>query len=251
MLDIWAYTLGSVIIVSLLSLIGILTVSFKDKFLHKALLYMVSFSAGALFGDVFIHLLPELVEEFGWTLEISIYILLGIIISFIIEQIIQWRHCHVHHHKHEKNYHPFAIVNLVGDTLHNFIDGIIIGASYLISIPVGIATTVAVIFHEIPQEIGDFAIFVHGGFSKVKALWVNFLTALTSIVGAVLALMLGAAIEGFTPILVAIAAGNFIYIAGSDLIPEIHKEEDGLKSFALLIAFTLGILVMLGLIFLE
>ncbi len=147
--------------------------------------------------------------------------------------------------------HSFAIMNLVGDTFHNFLDGLVIAASYLVSIPLGVTTTLAVVIHEIPQEISDFGILLHGGFSRKKALLINFATALTAVLGAVIGLLLAGFISGIEFILVPIAAGGFIYIAGSDLIPELHKEFQLKKSIWQLIAFILGILVMVALLFLE
>jgi len=250
MASVWLYTLVSVFLVSIISLVGVITLSIKVEKLKKFLIYMVSFAAGALLGDVFIHLLPEIVEEVGFGLNISLYILLGIIVSFVIEKFIHWRHCHIPTTK--DHIHPFATMNLVGDMVHNFIDGIIIAVSYLISIPVGIATTMAVIFHEIPQEISDFGVLLHGGFTKAKALFFNFLTALTAILGAVIALLIGSTVENITTFLVPFAAGSFIYIAGSDLIPELHKEEfEWKKSLLQFVAITSGIIVMFGLLFLE
>jgi|TARA_Y100000310_G_scaffold315797_1_gene366773 zinc and cadmium transporter len=247
MLEVWIYTLVSVALVSLLSLVGILTLSIKVENLKKFLIYMISFSAGALLGDAFIHLLPEVINEFGFGLNISIYILLGIGISFIIEKVIHWHHFHFP--LDEGHVHPFAIMNLVGDLVHNFIDGLIIGASYLVNIPVGIATTLAVIFHEIPQEISDFGVLLKGGFSKAKALFYNFVTALTSILGAVVALMIGKTVENITVFLIPFAAGTFIYIAGSDLIPELHKGEfKWKKSLMQFVAISLGVIVMLALL---
>jgi zinc and cadmium transporter len=167
----------------------------------------------------------------------------------VVEKIIHWRHCH--HPTTEDHPHPFAKMNLVGDTVHNFIDGIIIAGSYLVSIPVGIATTIAVVFHEIPQEIGDFGVLLYGGYTKNKALFVNFLTALAAILGAVIALVLSSSVEQLAMFIVPFAAGNFIYIAGADLIPEIHKEVELSKSIMQGITFILGVLVMLGLLFLS
>lgn len=243
------YSSLSVLAVSLMSLVGILTLSLSNRLLNKFLIYMISFSTGALFGDAFIHLLPEIVERYGFTVNVSIFIMSGIVFSFIIEKFIHWRHCH--HPTTHNHPHPFAVMNLVGDVVHNLIDGLIIGASYLISIPVGFATTIAVILHEIPQEIGDFGVLVHGGFSKKKALLLNFLTALVSFIGLFVALYLGGATENITLFLVPFAAGNFIYIAGSDLIPELHKEVEAKKSLAQLLSFILGIGVMFLLLFVE
>ena len=142
------------------------------------------------------------------------------------------------------------MMNLFGDGIHNFIDGLIIGASYLVNIPVGIATTLAVIFHELPQEIGDFGVLLHGGFSRAKALLFNFITALTAVFGAVVSLLISSYVENITTFLIPFAAGTFIYIAGSDLIPELHKEVKVEKSFMQLIAIVLGVLFMASLLML-
>ncbi len=242
--EIWFYSLVSVVIVSLISLVGIFTLGIKVKRLEKILIYFISFSAGALFGDAFIHLLPEVVfSEGGFGLSISLYILLGIVIFFILEKIIHWHHCHIP--IQEGHVHSFAYMNLVGDGLHNLIDGLIIGASYLVSIPAGIATTLAVLFHEIPQEIGDFGVLIHGGFSKTKALLVNFVSALFAVLGVVIALLFAGFINGLEMILIPIVVGGFIYIAGSDLIPELHKETQISKSLLQLLAFIAGIFVMI------
>ena len=247
--NVWIYSLASVLIVSLISFVGLLTLTIKADKLKKILLYMVSFSAGALFGDAFIHLLPEAVEEIGFGLNISIYVLLGIGFFFIIEKFIHWRHCHIPNSK--ENVHPFAMMNLFGDGVHNFIDGLIIAASYLVSIPVGIATTLAVILHEIPSEIGDFGVLLHGGFSKGKALFYNFVTALAAVLGAIVSLSISSYVENITVFLIPFAAGGFIYIAGSDLIPELHKEVKVKKSLLQFIAIVLGVSVMLLLLLLE
>ena len=250
--EIWTYTLMSVILVSLISFIGIFTLSIKARRIDRILIYLVSFSVGALFGDAFIHLLPEAVEKAGFTLQISLYTLLGIATFFVIEKFLHWHHHHISHREKEKKFpKTFVVMNLFGDGVHNFIDGLIIGASYLASIPLGIATTLAVVFHEIPQEIGDFGVLLHGGFSRFKALYFNFLSAITAIIGAIVALILSNYIEGFETFLLPFAAGGFIYIAGSDLIPELHKETTIGKSLLQLLAFTLGVLVMLALVLFE
>lgn len=245
------YTLGSVAIVSMVSLVSLYALGIKEDVLKKFLTYMVSFSTGALFADAFIHLLPETVKESGsFTLFGSASVLLGILFSFVVEKGIHWRHCH--HPEHiNHTVHPFALMNLFGDSIHNFIDGLIIGASYLVSIPVGIATTLAVIFHEIPQEIGDFGVLLHGGFTKTRALFYNFLTALTAVVGGIIALIIGTRTEHLTSFLIPFAAGSFIYIAGSDLIPELHKEVSLKKSIAQFVVMLCGVLIIASLLLLE
>lgn len=240
------FTLGSVILVSLLSLIGIFLISIKEAKLKKLLIYLVSFSAGALLGDALIHLLPEAAEE-GFALMISSFVLFGVVVFFIMEKFIHWHHCHsTTHTGHPKS---LAYMNLLGDAVHNFIDGLIIAASYIVSIPIGVATTIAVIFHEIPQEISDFGVLLHGGLSKKRALILNFLSAVVSIVGAVVGLLIFS--EALLLPVLAFAAGGFIYIAGADLIPELHKKPEAKTSALQLIAFLLGLAVMYGILFLE
>ena len=183
---------------------------------------MVSFAAGAMLGDVFLHMIPELAEENSLTLTSSLYILSGILLFFILEKIIHWRHCHLSAAKDHS--HPLAFMNLVGDAVHNFIDGVLIAGSFLLSVPVGIATTVAVILHEIPQEMGDFGVLLHSGMKPKKALLFNFLSALTAVLGALVILVVGMSNENVTHIIIPITIGGFLYIANADLIPELHKE---------------------------
>src|SRR3989338_8957865 len=215
----WIYTLVSVVIVSLISLISVFTLSISQEKLKKFLIYFVSLSAGTLLGDAFIHLIPESYKNGANAILAPLSILSGILVFFILEKFLHWRHCHdVACDDHP---HPFSYVILMGDTLHNFIDGLVIAASYVVSIPVGLATTLAVILHEIPQEIGDFSILVHAGFSKGKALLLNFASALLAILGAVITILLTNKIESLQNFLIPITIGGFIYIAGSDLIPEL------------------------------
>jgi zinc and cadmium transporter len=234
------YSFLSVLVVSLISFVGVFTLGIGAERLKKTILYIIGFSTGALFGDVFIHLLPEINN---FTISISFYILSGILAFFVMEKIIHWQHCHMPITK--THVHPFAYTILIGDAFHNIIDGMIIAASFIVSIPLGIATTLAVIFHEIPQEIGDFGILIHGGFSVKKALFVNFLSALTAFVGMILAFILNGAVSGIQDFFIPFTIGSFIYIAGSDLIPEMHKETALKKSAMQVIAFILGILVMI------
>lgn len=243
------YSLVSVIIVSLISLVGAISLPFSEKKLQSFLIYFISFSAGALLGDVFIHLLPEVTEKAGFTGEISFYVLLGIMVTFIIEKVIHWKH-HQSHQGHSHK-HPITTMTLIGDGIHNFVDGLVIGASYFISFPVGLATTIAVILHEIPQEIGNFGVLIHGGYSRGRALLVNFLSALTAVLGTLIALFISNRIEQSVMVLSAFAAGNFIYIASSDLIPEMHKELSVRKTILQFVTMVLGIGVMMALLLLE
>jgi zinc and cadmium transporter len=243
------YSILSVVIVSLISLVGIFFVFMKKDKLNKLLLFLVSLAAGSLLGGAFLHLIPEIIEGTGFTFSVSLLLLGGILLFFSIEHFIQWRHCHIP--TSDKHPHSLGTMNIIGDGIHNFTDGLIIAASYFISIPVGIATTLAVILHEIPQEIGDFGILLYAGYSKRKALFFNFLSALTAILGAVVGLMFAEKSTVFTYIIMPIAVGGFLYIAGSDLIPEIHKKQGNKFSFRYLVGIILGILIMYGLTFLK
>lgn len=243
------YALLSVFVVSLVSLIGIVTLWVRLSLLKRVLLLMVSFSAGALMGDVFFHLLPEIVGPSWWPISASLWILWWILFGLITEKIIRRNHCHMPITK--QHTHPVALMNLVWDIVHNLIDGLIIGASYLVSIPVGVATTLAVVLHEIPQEIWDFGVLIHGWFSKKKALLLNFITALAAVIGVIVAFLLYRYTQSMVNVLIPFAAGTFIYIAGSDLIPELHKENTLSHSIPQIIFFLLGIWIMSILLFLE
>ncbi|MBI2043403.1 ZIP family metal transporter [Candidatus Pacearchaeota archaeon] len=247
--QIWIYSLASVLIVSLISFIGLFAFSIKIKQLKKILIYVVAFAAGALFGSAFLHLLPELIEKSGFTLNIPYLILFGVVLFFSLEKMVHWHHHHMHFGKEFT--HPFAIMNLIGDGFHNFLDGLIIGVSYLASIPTGIAVTMAILLHEIPQEISDFGVLLHGGFTKGKALFFNFLSALSAVIGTMVALTLSNYIENIQYFIIPIAIGGFIYVAGSDLIPELHKEFGIKKSLLEIFVFVFGILVMAALLLLE
>ncbi len=243
------YTISSVVIVSLISFIGILFITIKPQRLSKILLFLVSFAAGSLFGDAFIHLLPEAFEQFENNLVVSLLVIAGILIFFILEKFIRWRHCHIPTSKEHP--HPIVTMNMLGDLIHNLLDGMIIGASYFISIPIGIATTLAVIFHEIPQEIGDFGVFVHGGLSIRKALSLNFFSALTAVLGGIISLVIGPMVKDYSITLLPLTAGGFIYVAGSDLIPELQGCETARASFLQLVSMICGIGVMALLILLD
>jgi zinc and cadmium transporter len=215
--------------------------------LSKILFYLISFSVGALLGDVFIHIIPEMVEE-GEAGSLGMYMLIGIIGFFILERFVLWHQSHI---KHTERVHSMVYLTIFGDALHNFLDGMAIAASFLISLPLGVATSIAVIFHEIPQEMGQFAILVHGGWSTKKALLYNFFSALTSILGAVVVLVLASSIDGIIAPLLAISAASFVYIALTELIPELNTESGAKKSLIQLFWMLVGIAVMISLLLLE
>lgn len=243
MFSIYLYSLTSVIIVSLISFVGILSLTFTQGNLKKITLFLVSLSAGTLLGDSFLHLLPETLAKNQSNLNIWLWLLAGIITFFILEKIIHWRHCHII--TSQEHPHPVGMMNLIGDSLHNFLDGIIIAGSFLVDIKLGFATTIAVIAHEIPQEIGDFGVLIHAGYNRTKAVILNFTSAIVAIIGTILTLMLRNQFENFTTYIIPFTAGGFIYIATADLIPELKKDASLVQSIKQLVFILLGIAIML------
>lgn len=245
MTTIYFYTFLTVAVVSLLSFIGALFLAVGPKRLEKITMFLVSLSAGTLLGDSFFHLLPEAIEAEDNNFSLWFWVLGGIIVFFVLEKIICWRHCHIP--TSENHPHRLGMMNLVGDGLHNLIDGIVIAGSFLFSPALGVATTLAVIAHEIPQEIGDFGVLIHAGYSRAKALFLNFLSAVTAALGALIALLIGQQMENFAALIISFTAGGFIYIATADLIPELKKESHPLKSLGQLLAILLGLGIMFAL----
>jgi len=225
----------STIIISLISFSGILALLIKRNLLDKILLLLVALSAGALLGVAFLHLIPESVELVS---SPFILIILGFAIFFIIEKVLHWQHCH----EGKCEVHSFAYMNLVGGFFHNFIDGLIIAGSFIISIPLGISTSIAIAVHEVPQEIGNFGVLIYGGFKKSKALLLNFSITLAKVLGGVIGFII--AYENISiNFIIPIAAGGFIYIAASDLIPELKGKPQAFLHFLI---FVLGVLIMWG-----
>lgn len=249
MTDPWVPTLVAVGGVSVLSLAGGVTLVLRPATLNKGLLVLISFAAGALLGDAFLHLIPEIAQsEQGFDAAASYALLGGVVAFFILEKVLHWHHSHV---PSEEVLHPVAITNLIGDGLHNFIDGAIVAGGFLVSPKLGVATAIAVALHEIPQELGDFGILVHAGLKPRRALALNLLTAVSSIAGAILTLAVSAAVEGIERILASVTVGAFVYIASTDLIPELHKEPEARKSAVQLVALLAGVGVMAMLTFLD
>lgn len=249
----FVFSIVATILVSLISLIGIFFIFIKTPVLKKITLFLVSFAIGGLLGDAFIHLIPEAFGSKNQDLLNSWLIILGIIIFFSIEKILRWRHCHDPscHQDSEDSSHLTAI-NLIGDTVHNFSDGMIIAASFMVSIPLGLTTSLAVVLHEIPQEIGNFGVFIHNGLSISKSLLYNFISALASVLGVILTFLLGQYFTNLAYFLVPITAGGFIYLAASDLIPELHRHQSRAKNSLLQLFFIiLGVALMSLLVFLE
>lgn len=234
-----AYILIATAVVSLISLIGIFTFSLNRTVLKKTIMLLVALSAGTMIGGAFLHLLPEAIDASN-AMSAGLFTITGFAAFFIIERVLHWRHCH----EGKCSVHTFTYMNLIGDGIHNFIDGVVIAVSFIAGIPLGIATTIAIISHEIPQEIGDFAVLIHGGFSRARAIFYNFLSAVTAVLGALFGYFMSSLVGLTIPVLLPIAAGGFIYIAASDLVPELHKEADIKKSLHYFIFFIAGIAFM-------
>lgn len=253
-----AYSFISVLAVSLVSFVGVFTLVMTGSLLRRAVFVLVSLSVGVLFGDVFVHLLPELYESVPGSPLPSLFVIGGIVLFFVLEKFFRWGHAHEGHgHAIERVFGSggkspaLGRMVLFADGLHNFIDGAIITASFMAGTEIGIATLTAVVLHEIPQEIGDFGILIHAGYSKGKALLFNFFSGLASFLGLLFAYALGGAVENFTYIMLAFAAGGFIYIAGSDLVPELQKASSVTKSLAQLAAILAGFMIMFALLAFE
>lgn len=224
--------------ISLISFIGMVILFIKQSLLKKILLILVAFSAGALMGGAFLHLLPETVSK-STRIEMFAWILCGFIIFFLIEKILQWHHSHKAIH-----FHTIGYINLIGDVVHNFIDGLIIAASFITDFSLGVATSLAVAAHEIPQEIGDLGVLLYSGFNKNKALILNFIVALAVVGGGFIGYFVHAYIQKSLFLLLPLAIGGFIYISASDLIPEIREEVELKKSLLIFTIFLIGILIM-------
>jgi zinc and cadmium transporter len=247
-------SLVSVFLVSLVSLVGLFTLSMKEARIRRAATFFVSFAVGALLGDAFIHLIPEIFGEAAppqTTLARSLLILAGVLLFFVVEKLIRHRHglLHEHHHPDHVVKRPeLAAINLLGDAIHNFIDGVVIGASYIVSPTLGLSTTFAVMLHEIPQELGDFGVLVHSGVAVRKAVLLNLASASVAILGTAVALLLGTgARETVAAFLLPVTAGGFVYLAAANLIPELQHDKSmrALLTQTSLIAAGLAIMALL------
>ena len=252
-----ANALLAVLLVSAISLIGVVTVSRDPAVLRRRLPLLVSLAAGVLVGGAMLHLLPEAVEALGPGIEVWLLFLGGFLGFFVLERYL-WFHHHGRHFPasdpdadpHPTGHglgedcaepHPVVIMNLVGDGAHNLIDGMAIGAAFMVNPAAGIATTIAIALHEIPQEHGDFGVLVHGGLSVRRALLFNVLSGLVAVLGVTIALLVGQRVDGFSAALLPITAGSFLYIAAADLIPEIHRHRDRSRAAAQALFLFLGV----------
>lgn len=233
------------LVVSLISFLGVATLLIKRQVLDKIIFLLISFSAGALLGSAYFHLLPEALAGFRDPIKIFSLALVGFSVFFILERVLRWRHCHeadCEVHKH------LGYLSLVGDSFHNLIDGLVIFSAFIVSPALGIAVTASMALHEIPQELGDFGVLLYAGFSRARALFYNFISASVAILGVILGYILINFVQNLNDFLLPFAAGGFIYIASSDLIPELHKEKGLAKS---LLAFVVFILALVLFFFLK
>lgn len=241
--SIWINSLVSTFVVGLISITGIFFLSLKSNRLQSIVFILVSLAVGALLGNVFFHLIPESFESIENEAVIALLVLSGILVFFVMEKFLHWHHGHDVEHigQHPKSY---GYISLLADSLHNFTDGILIAAGWLTGPEIGMATTLSVIIHEIPQEISDFGILIHAGFTSKKALWLNFYAALTAVLGTVATLIAGETIESFSVYVLPLAAGGFIYLAGTDLMPELNKEKSKFNSLIQLVMILAGLALM-------
>ena len=239
------YPIVSVIIVSLISVVFAIPFLIKKRISKRVLLFLLSLSVGVLLATVFVNFLPEAVSH-NYTLGLALNLFLGFLLMFVLEKLV-----HYHHSKRAENEdfghgHAYSLapVNLIGDGIHNFIDGLVIAGSYAVSTTLGIAATISIIFHEVPQEIADFGVLLYSGLSKKKALIFNFLSATTAILGTVFGLLLAGSLQGFNEFIIPFAAGNFIYIAASNLVPQLHRECSILDTLMHVAAMILGVAII-------
>lgn len=243
----WLLTLLSIAAVSLVSLAGLVTLSLSQSRVQRVSGVLVAFAVGALLGDSFIHLVPEIFDgAAGAVMQPSLLVLGGMLLFFLVEKLLRHHHGALGHDRAATTERPELVaMNVIGDAIHNFIDGVLIAASYLVSPTLGVTTTVAVLLHEVPQELGDFGVLIHGGLSIRKAIVVNLGSASVAVVGAVLTLLAGAG-QGavVSDLLLPVAAGGFIYIASADLVPELQRDHSLRSVLTQTTTIALGVAVM-------
>lgn len=242
--------LAVVFVISLLGIGGGVLLIYREKWAKLISKYLITFAIGALFGVAFLDLLPEAIAEVQAVENVLIYSLIGIMIFYLLEKTLLWYHHHsvehIWHGKHpaEEKAHSVGYLITFGDTLHNFIDGLVISAGFLADVRLGITTALAVLFHELPQEIGEFAVLLHAKFSRAKIILYSLAAQMTAVVGVLIGFFYLPLFENLEAILIAIAAGGFIYIAATDLLPETHRERSLNKSLMQVILLILGVLVI-------
>ena len=234
-----SYILLSSAALAAVSLIGALTVILSRKLFNQLIPNLVAFSAGALISGAILHLIPESIDELGNQPKTFLLVLLGIVAFYVLEQFIHWHHCHKETHEHKV---PVSYLILFADGVHNLIDGLAVGAAFLVNPAVGVSTLIAVVAHEIPQELGDFGILIHSGWKTSRALFFNFISSLTFLVGGLIIYFVSKDVN--VSYLLPFAAGTFIYIAAVDLIPEIKSNSELKSKISYFIFFILGIVLL-------
>jgi len=232
------WIIASTLSISLLAFFGFFTLYLKEKLLDEVVLALIALSAGTLMGSAFLHLIPETMEMTSEA-EVFLWLLFGYIFFFFLEKFLLWHHCH-----RTKHVHTVGYINLISDAVHNFTDGLILAASFVASISLGVVASVAIALHEIPQEIGDMGVLLYSGFKRKRGLLLNFFVALVTVLGGLTGYRIAGYVEQFKTILLPLAAGSFIYLSSSDLVPEIRKIESVKKSVAVFLVFLAGISVM-------
>lgn len=233
------FIVGFGFLMSLIAIIGGLFVLLPEATLRRWLKPLVAFAAGSLLGGAFFHMLPHALAAAGPQGPVMLWVVVGFAAFFALDQLLEWHHCHRPPSEHVK---PLGPLLLVADAAHNLLGGLAIGAIFVVDVRAGIAAWIAAALHEIPQEIGDFGAIVHSGYSRGKALWYNFLSALTFPLGGVIAYGVGQSMN--VHFLVALGAGNFIYIAAADLIPEVKRAERLSDTVRRFLFFTMGVALL-------
>ncbi|MEW5996185.1 MAG: ZIP family metal transporter [Candidatus Micrarchaeota archaeon] len=236
-MELFFWILAAVILDALLGFTGVFSFYLKENLLKKLAFHLTAFAAGTLMGGAFFHLIPESAQFFE-PLQMSIILIAGFIAFLAIEGYFHW------HHHEDCEIHPFTYTMVIGDAVHNTIDGFVMAAAFFASIPLGIATALVIIAHELPQQLGVFGVLLHGGQTRQKALLYSFLAQCTVIIGGLLGYFLATSAEGVSAYLIPFAAGGFIYIAGADLIPEMHKSK-GIEKVLTFLTFAIGLAFML------
>jgi len=224
---------------SAIALVGSVTLVLREETLKKLLLPLVALASGTLLGGALFHMIPASVDKLGNQLSIYIWILVGFALFLGLEQFLHWHHCH----RTPSEHRPLTYLILIADGVHNFIGGLAVAGAFLIDIRVGISAWLAAAAHEVPQELGDFGILIHGGWKRGRALLYNFLSALTFLMGGLV--VYGASFTFDVTFLLPFAAGNFIYIAAADLIPEIKYAESARLNVMHFLSFLIGIALLL------
>jgi zinc and cadmium transporter len=236
--------------VSLVSFCGSFVLWMKPDRLQSIVPYLVALAVGVLLGDAFIHLIPDAIERSGSVSAVCLTVLLGVFTFFLLEKLVRWRHDHRVDFG-TGDVRPLARMNLIGDAIHNFVDGILIAGSLMVDPMLGFTTTLAIVAHEIPQELGDVGALVYGGYAPKRAVFYNFYCSLTVLAGVLFTLLLGQFAQSSLVFLLPVAAGGFIYIAASDLIPALHERSTLVSLFGQAGTFGLGIAFMQGIVIFE